>query len=201
MCRLLETIKLKEGRLYNLDFHNQRLNSARKSLFGNVEYLDLRELIQAPEEKKNGLYRCRILYGLNIEKVEFLPHQFRPVTSLQLVEDHTIDYRFKYADRSHLSRLFALRGDCDDILIIQNGYITDSYTANAIFYDGRRWWTPHTPLLAGTQRARLLSEQRIRERPITPADLPHFQKIGLINALQDIEDMPVIRTDRVFHSF
>lgn len=198
MCRLLETIKVKEGRLYNLDFHNQRLNSARKSLFGNVKYLDLRELIQVPKEKQTGLYRCRVLYRRDIERIEFHPHEFRPVASLQLVADNTIDYHLKYADRSHLKGLFAQRGDCDDILIIQHGYITDSYTANCIFYDGRHWWTPHTPLLAGTQRARLLAEKRIRERPITPADLPRFQKIGLINALQDMEDMPVIDVSQVF---
>jgi len=127
----------------------------------------------------------------------FLPHHYRQIKSLKLVEDDKIDYRYKFADRQHLGRLFERRGDCDDILIVKNGCITDSFTANVIFSDGSRWWTPDTPLLAGTMRAKLLKEGKISECRITPNGLNKYLKAGLINAMQDIDNMPVIAIDRI----
>lgn len=197
MCRLLETIKLLDGQLYNLPFHNARLNNARKALFGASSEWDLRQLIRIPADKVTGLFRCRVVYDREVRQIEFLNHVYRPVHRLKLIEDNAIDYRYKYADRTHLHHLFEQRGEADDILIVRNGHITDSYTANPIFFDGRRWWTPDTPLLPGTQRARLLADGKIAQRRITPDDLRQFQKAGLINALQDMNDMPVISIEDI----
>lgn len=192
MSPLLETIKLLDGRFFNLPYHNARFNAARRECFGLEAPLDLQDRIFIPKDKRSGLYRCRVIYGLDIQTVEFLPHTYRSVQSLKLVEDNAIDYRYKYADRRRLHGLFEQRGDCDDILIVKNGCITDSYTANPIFFDGQTWWTPDTPLLPGTQRARLLAEKIIFERRITPADLLLYRKVGLINALQDFTEMPLV---------
>lgn len=192
MSPLLETLKLKDGALFNLAFHNDRLNAARKQYFGVDNALDLRDHIHIPEDKCSGLFRCRVTYAPDIQKIEFLLHEYREIKRLKLVVDNSIDYKYKYADRRHLQQLFELRGDCDDILIVKNGCITDSYTANPIFFDGSVWWTPDTPLLAGTQRARLLKEKMIFERRITPNGLHLYQKVGLINALQGLEEMPVV---------
>jgi len=154
-------------------------------------------MIKIPEECKTGLFRCRVIYSKTIENVEFLNHKYRQIDSLKLVEDNQIDYRYKFANRQHLEKLFARRGDCDDILIVKNGCITDSFTANVIFYNGHRWHTPDTPLLPGTQRAKLLKEDKISVCRITPYDLRKYQKVGLINAMQDLDKMPVIGIDKV----
>jgi 4-amino-4-deoxychorismate lyase len=98
-----------------------------------------------------------------------------------------MDYRFKYTNRERLNLLFEQRGNCDDILIVKNGFITDSFIANVVFFDGRKWWTPDTPLLPGTQRARLIHEKKISVCPVTPDDLPKYEKAGLINAMQDLD--------------
>lgn len=192
MSPLLETIKCKNGKLYHLQWHNARFNAARKACFGKSTALDLAEIIKIPDYVQNGLYRCRISYSSHIEKVEFFPHHFRKIQRLKLVVDNSIDYRFKYADRTHLEKLFGQRGDCDDILIVKNGYITDSFAANPVFFDGERWWTPHTPLLPGTQRARLLYKEKITTSDITPHDLPKYKVVHLINAMQDLKTVPPI---------
>lgn len=197
MCRLIETIKCKDGRLYNLPFHQDRFNLARKEIFEITDEISFKGVLAVPPECTTGLFRCRVTYSGTIEKVEFLHHEFRQVRSLKLVNDPKIDYRYKYADRQYLEELFFRRGDCDDILIVKNGCITDSFTANVVFYDGRRWWTPDTPLLAGTQRARLLAEGKISACRITPSGLKVFKKAGLINAMQDLEEMPVIEMDKI----
>ncbi|NQU84575.1 MAG: aminotransferase class IV [Mariniphaga sp.] len=198
MSPLLETIKLKDGKLYNIAFHNRRFNAARKEYFGISEQLDLSEIITIPADKKQGLFRCRVVYSPKIEKIEFIPHLSRTIKNLKLVKNDSVDYRFKYSDRSYLQKLYGQRGNCDDILIIKNGFITDSFTANPIFFNGKNWWTPNTPLLSGTQRARYLEEGKISECQITPSDLSKYQKVGLINALWDMKDMPVVEINNVF---
>ncbi len=195
--QLLETIKCFNGQLYNINWHNTRFNQARQEYFGLHTKMNLANFIKVPSSSKKGLFRCRISYSKAIEKVEYIPHEYKTVSSLKLVEENKIDYHLKYADRSKLTELFEKRGDYDDILIIKNGCITDSYTANTLFFDGVQWWTPDTPLLAGTQRARLLSEHKIGVCKITSKDLWRYEKVGLINAMWDLENMPVISIDKI----
>lgn len=198
MYPLFETIKCKDGKLFNLEFHQARFKNAQKEYFGISPQITMFEKLEIPEFAKNGLFRCRVTYSKQIDKVEFIPHQYRQIKSLKLVVDNDIDYRFKYADRERLNLLFENRGNCDDIIIVKNGCITDSFAANLIFFDGEKWVTPETPLLPGTQRAKLLKEERIFEYIITPANLKKFKKIGLINAMQDLENIPVIKLQNIY---
>lgn len=198
MCQLLETIKCKNGKLYLLDEHNLRMNKARRAKFERSDKIDLTKIISVPEECKKGLFRCRVIYSENIEKIEFLPHQIREIKTLKLVRSETVQYKFKFADRNKLNELFDKRGICDDILILKNGCITDSFTANPVFFDGKIWWTPDTPLLEGTQRAHLIKKGNISVCRITPNDFSKYSKVGLINALQDFESMPIIPIAEIY---
>ncbi|MBN2636751.1 MAG: aminotransferase class IV [Prolixibacteraceae bacterium] len=192
MYQLFETIKCVDGQLLNMEFHQERFDKSRKMYLACNDLILLREKISVPDECKSGVFRCRVTYSKKIEKVEFIRHEYRKIESLKLVSDNSVEYQFKYADRQHLTQLFEKRGDCEDILIIKNNCITDSYTANPIFFDGKKWWTPDTVLLPGTQRAKLLHEGKISVRKITPASLNSYMKVGLVNAFQSIENMPVI---------
>lgn len=193
---LLETIKCKNGILHNLEFHQARFNNARTELGFNKKISLHKELI-VPESFKNGLFRCRVIYSRNIEKIEFTPHHFRNIKSLKLVYNDEIDYHLKYSNRDYLNKLFNMRGNCDDILIVKNSCISDSWTANPVFYDGKQWWTPTIPLLPGTQRERLIMEKKIDVCEITPGDLAKYQKVGLINAMQDLQNMPIIEIENI----
>lgn len=197
MCRLLETIKCLDGKLYNLKEHNARFNASRKEYFGISGKIKLEEIITVPDNCKKGWFRCRIVYGKNIESMEFVPHLFREVKSLKIVENNLIDYRYKYADRQNLNELFELRENCDDILIVKNGCVTDSSIANLIFFDGRKWVTPDTPLLPGTQRHRLLQNHKITECRISPDDIIKYKKAGLINAMWDLDNLPEISIENI----
>lgn len=198
MCLLLETIQLLDGKLVNLDYHNHRFNAGRRELTGNHHRVDLAEQIRIPDMYIKGLFRCRILYDAQNLSAEFVPYHYRNIRSLKLVVDNTIDYHLKFADRSRLETLFAERGLHDDIIIVKNNCITDSYVANLVFFDGSNWFTPDTPLLRGTQREALLDKGVIREMHITPGDLPDFEKAGLINAFSDLMNMPVIPINQIF---
>jgi 4-amino-4-deoxychorismate lyase len=198
MSQLFETIKCSNGKLFNMEFHQQRLEKAGREFFGFSTHINLIKSIEIPEFAKTGLFRCRVTYSTQIEKIEFIPHQYREIKSLKLVEDNEIDYRFKYADRVRLIQLFEKRGSCDDIIIVKNGRITDSTFANIVFFDGEKWWTPDTPLLPGTQRAKLLITGKIFECPITPKDILIYGKAGLINAMNDLHEMPQIAIHKIY---
>ncbi|WP_163714115.1 aminotransferase class IV family protein [Mangrovibacterium lignilyticum] len=197
MCQLLETIKLENGRLFNLKYHNRRMNEARQELFVGCTPVELENEIQVPEDCLNGLYRCRVLYAERIEKIEFIPQHVRSFSSLKLVTHDTIDYHFKYAERSTLNELFAQRGNADEIIIVKNGEITDCTIGNLVFFDGQKWLTPTHPLLNGTQRQKLLETDEIQEKTIHPTDLSSYQKAGIINAFFDLGNMPIIEIEKI----
>lgn len=196
MCQLLETIKLEDGKLVHADYHNRRFNKARKELF-NLPEQDLTNLIQVPESCQSGIFRCRVLYQQAIEKVEFIPHQPRSIKSLQVVRDNTIDYSYKFADRSHLQQLYAQRGKADDIIIIKNGLVTDCFIGNLVFFDGQQWITPDQPLLEGTQRQKLLDNLEIKAARISENDLFAFELTGVINVFYDLNNMPRIKKEQI----
>jgi 4-amino-4-deoxychorismate lyase len=198
MYPLLETIKCKDGKLFNLEFHQARLEKSQKEYFGISPKIKLTEEILIPEFAKNGLFRCRVTYLEQIDSIEFFPYHFRIIKSLKIIEDNKIDYRFKYSDREKLNQLFEKRGSCDDIIIVKNGCLADSFVSNLVLSDGEKWWTPDTPLLPGTQRERLLKEGKIIERRILVDDISKFKKVGLINAFNDLTEMQVVACENLF---
>jgi len=195
---LLETIKIENRRIKNLEWHNARLNNSRNALLGLQESLDLSTIIKLPDDLGEGTYRCRVLYGQEIDEIQFIPHHSRMVKSLKMIHCNDIDYGFKYADRSRLEELFEKRGDCDEILIVKDGYITDTSISNIIFRQPDGWWlTPVTPLLKGTMRSYLLETGQIAEAVIRPEDLSLLTEARMINCMMDLESSPAIQMNSI----
>ena len=199
MYLLLETIKLENGRLNNISYHNQRLNAARAFIFGENHPIRIEKKIIIPPQFRQGTYRCRITCSRIIENTEFFPLQQRKFKCLKIIYDDQINYPYKFADRSHLNNLYEQKGNADEIIIIKNGLVTDCSIANLVLYDGTEWYTPDIPLLKGTQRQLLLDHHLIREKRIRESDLIQYQKIGLINAFFDLSNLPEIKIENIFH--
>ncbi|MEN8158025.1 MAG: aminotransferase class IV family protein [Bacteroidota bacterium] len=192
MFPFIETIKLLDGELKNLSWHQERLERTRFEVLGLDEHPELLLEIPVPDGLDRGLFKCRVLYGEVIERIEYEPYYHPDIHSLKLVRSDSISYGYKSADRSDLDALYAQKGDCDDILIVKNGCITDSYFANVALFDGTHWHTPDTPLLKGTMRAFLLEEGVLTEARIKENELGDFQKIRLINAMNSLDEGPEI---------
>jgi len=197
MCRLIESIKVIDRKFENISFHNQRCNEARAALWNCKNKIDISREVALPDDLGDGLYKCRILYSSRIEKTEFIPYQMPNIHSLQVIQDDTIEYPYKYEDRRRINELFAMRKRCDDILIIKNGFVSDTSFCNIVLYDGKNFFTPDTPLLNGTKRRQLISQKKIFEKGITLHDLGSFQKIFLVNAMIDLEDNICIDIENV----
>lgn len=172
------------------------MNRALKMLCGVQENFDLEEFLQQFEQPKHGLYKCRLVYDDRSREVEFIPYQPKPIQKLRIVEHDRISYEFKFKDRKLISRLFELRKECDDILIVKKGYVTDSSFANIVFRRGKRWFTPWSALLKGTVRTRLLERNMIYQEEIRAADIPSFESFKLINAMLEF-DAPEIEVSNI----
>ncbi|TAE26157.1 MAG: hypothetical protein EAZ91_17890 [Cytophagales bacterium] len=184
----IETICVRNGKLQNLDAHQERFDRTRLGLWGQDAPILLEQAIILPTWLlPDQTYKCRVTYGLAVEKIEFEKYPVRPVRSLCLVDCGDLDYRYKYADRTALNALFAQRGRADDVLLVRDGLLTDTSYANVALFDGTRWHTPAHPLLEGTQRARLLHEGRLHLADIRVQDLPTFACVRLLNAMLDWE--------------
>lgn len=197
MYPLFESIKLKDGFIHYLEYHQQRMNYSQKELFPQATPIDLAKELSAIEMNPLGTFKIRVLYGSKIERIEIDPYILRSIKSLQVVYDDDIDYHLKFADRQSLNGLYARRGACGDIIIVKDGYVTDSYYANLLFFDGQRWITSQSPLLKGTKRQYLLDNGLIFEEEIQAIDIPKFQKVGIINAMIDLDEMPIIQMEDI----
>jgi len=158
-------------------------------IFGIKSKYRLEELINVPDIASTGIFKCRVLYDNRSVKSEFLPYSLRSVKTLKLVNGNEVCYPYKYTDRSKINKLFEMRGECDDIIIVRNGMITDSSYSNLVFKDKNGdWVTPSSYLLPGTKRAFLMKNRMITEQEISTADIKKYSEVKLINAMIDIED-------------
>lgn len=188
MCLLIETIKVLDRHLQNIEYHNQRFNNSGKSLFG-IESSDLRQHIIIPENLDDDLYKCRVIYTDRIISVEFEKYEVKPIKTLKLIECNTIEYNHKFCDRQIINELYGQKQNCDDILLIKNGMVTDTSYCNIAFLLENQWFTPALPLLQGTKRAKLIEEKVIIERNIYKEELKLFSKACLFNAMIDFGEI------------
>ena len=175
----LETILCNQGIAHHLSYHQRRLDTTLQKWNSSTSYT-LSELINPPDD---ALYRCRFLYDESQCRIEYHPYIPKKIISLRLIQNDTIEYSSKYSDRSSLNKLFDARDGCDDILIVQNGYLTDTTIANIALFIDNQWLTPDTPLLEGTTRLRLIDEGKIIPARLSISDALKAPKIALMNAM------------------
>jgi len=196
MFRLIETIRTEKKILCNLSYHNERMNNARRKLFGCKNDIYLDKAIKIPDNISNSIFKCRVIYSDIIRKIEFTPYKFSKISSIKIVVDNEIDYSFKYENRERINLLFEKKENCDEILIIKNGFVTDTSIHNVIFFDGDKWFTPTVPLLRGTTITRLLNENKIEEKAIKLENINECKKIMLVNAMNDFGKL-ILDIDRI----
>lgn len=187
MYPYIETVRIENGKIENLVYHNRRLNATRRTVLGATNDLDLVEYINPILYLKRT--KCRVEYKDTIISIDYTPYCMRSINTLKWVVCDEADYRYKSSNRSTLNRLFTQRKEADDILIIRNGLLTDTSICNVALWDGVSWITPDKPLLCGTMRAKLLDSGVIIPGDIHLDDLGNFSRLCLFNAMIDFGDM------------
>ena len=183
MYPYVESICVEDGKILNHEYHQQRLERTFRQVYGKSPDFELSRVIKLPERVSDYKIKLRFLYDDKDFRYEYERYKPKNIRTLKIVKDDLINYRIKSTDRRRIQDLLTKKGDCDDILIIKKGNISDTSSSNICFYDGKKWLTPDTPLLEGTCRARLLKEGKIEEARIRLKDIPHYDSFCLINAM------------------
>ncbi|QRN41627.1 MAG: hypothetical protein GKC53_05840 [Neisseriaceae bacterium] len=177
----IESIKIQNGQILLEDLHLKRIQNTQLETYGFIYIKNLQ--INVPATFQDSTVKCRLYYHQSITKIEFEIYQPKLIRNLKLVEDSNIDYHLKYANRSYLNNLKEKNSNYSDIIITQNGYLTDTSYTNIILYDGYHYLTPDTYLLNGIQRQYLLANGLVQEQKIHRNTLQNFQTLFLINTM------------------
>jgi para-aminobenzoate synthetase/4-amino-4-deoxychorismate lyase len=194
---LLETLLWTPDEGYFLlDYHMKRLADSA-SYF---EYpADIQQIINALHAKaavfSGGDQKVRLLVdqcgSIEIQHSPLRPGQTNrtlkvklaagPVDTNDIFLFHKTTFRHVYES--------ALRDfpECDDVLLWnESGELTETTVANIVAeIDGELYTPPISAgLLGGTFRARLLDQQKIRERALPVSDMKRYGKIYLINSVR-----------------
>lgn len=185
--KFIESICLKEGDYLNLEIHQQRVRRTFETFFEGA-FFELKKVL--PIIQDSGSYKVRVVYDNDTVDVDYASYQKRDIRKLELVNSNPFDYSFKYEDRAAINQLKAT-SLADDIIIVMDGFIRDSSYSNLAFWDGEKWLTPEKPLLEGVRRSQLLSEEKIKPSSIKSSDINKFEKVSLINAMLDLNELSV----------
>jgi 4-amino-4-deoxychorismate lyase len=116
---------------------------------------------------------------------------------LRKVHSDQIDYQYKSCNRKKLQDLYNQKEECDDILIIKNGRITDTFYGNIALLSENQWYTPKKPLLPGTMRQYLLEKNKLKTKDIFHFELIEYTKICIFNAMIPFGKI-VLQIDKIY---
>ncbi|MDR1577032.1 MAG: aminotransferase class IV [Deltaproteobacteria bacterium] len=191
----LESIKWARNRYHNLPFHVARIERTWGQYFGGAPGFELAQAL--PRDLGPDLIKVRLVYNQARYTVTHAPYSFPVLKTAELVKSD-LYYGEKFVDRGELNALKA-QSQADEILIVQDGQITDCSIANLVFAEGTgRLVSPKKCLLPGVKRAALLAAKKIELAVIRPGDLDKYARVSLINAMIDLEDAIEIPVERIF---
>ena len=181
MYPLVESIKAENGQFFLLDYHQDRLERTFHAVYKSSCPWQLVTIL--PQAPSQGLFKVRFLYNATDFSIEVQPYVPKIIKTLKLIEIGDYTYPHKWTDRSTINAAFAQRGNCDDVLMTKNGFLTDASYANIVLFDGTNWVTPEKPLFEGVQRSYLLDHTKIKTASIATTALSNYQSFQLINAM------------------
>jgi para-aminobenzoate synthetase/4-amino-4-deoxychorismate lyase len=192
---LLESLLWTQAEGYHLrEYHLRRLrDSADYFDFAFEESLVLRELARLAAPLPDAAHKVRLLLardGAPTASAERLTAQPEPVRlALAATPVNAADpFLFhKTTRRAVYDAALAERGEADDVLLWnERGELTETCTANLVVRFGDEFFTPPVQcgLLAGTYRAWLLEQGKIRERVIPWQELVDARALVRINSVR-----------------
>ena len=181
-----ETIRCEDFTPLHLTFHKKRI---AYTIGLNIE---LQEYIYPPNDQ---LLKCKVIYNKNeIVDISYTSYKPKNIKTFKLVFDDDIQYKYKYLNRDSIDKLYNQKDDCDDIIIVKDGYLMDTSIANIAVFLDNIWYTPAIPLLEGTTKNRLLEDKFLQQKNITVDELKRCEKFAIMNAMvgfRQIEDFKI----------
>ena len=205
LAGLLETLLwTPEDDYFLLDYHLRRLEDSAVYFEYSLDIATVRNRLLEQISLFSGIpHRVRLLVArdgdVTIEAASLTleepacPVRVKlaglPVNSAEVFLYHKTTHRRIYEDARQSCP------DCDDVLLWnERGELTESSVANVVVDISGALVTPpvDSGLLAGTFRAWLIDQGRIREQAIKAADLGNCSKIYLINSIRKWREAALI---------
>jgi len=197
MLQLIETICFENGIFHRIPLHQERMTRARSHFFNCADTISLAAVLEIPEILKKQKVKCRISYSRTIDEIEYEIYVPKEIQKIQCVYDDSAWYDHKLKNRDALLLLLDKRGTAEEVLIVRNGYITDTSYANVVLRKENKWYTPDIPLLPGTRRTHYLQNGILSEAQIKPSELCQYDELRLINAMLSMEESATIPIDHI----
>jgi len=179
-----ETIRVAGGVVEHADLHLERMRKTCLFHFNEFHFENIFEDIRIPQ---NELMKLNIWYNQHETEIKVSEYVPAAIKKIKVVDcDPDFDYSFKYSDRSYLNNLLQSASGADEIIIVKNGFVTDTSKANIVFEKKRKFYTPDTFLLNGTMRQHLIRSEIIIEKAIRSEDVFSYEKMYFINALNPL---------------
>tara|TARA_B100001057_G_scaffold36517_1_gene33068 strand:- start:1413 stop:2012 length:600 start_codon:yes stop_codon:yes gene_type:complete len=188
MFPLFESIKIENGKIFLTEFHQKRMDKTFNKFYHKENPWKLKQIFSQIKVPLNGLYKMKFNYSEKKYKIEFKKYLLKKIAKIKCYEINDFTYSFKFSDRRKIEYFYTKKLDCQDILMIKNGYLTDTSYCNIILFDGFSWFTPEKPLLEGVQREKLLESKMISKTKIKLNEINDFKQFKLINAMIKFED-------------
>ncbi|WP_374331152.1 aminotransferase class IV [Soonwooa sp.] len=187
MLQFIESIKVEDQKIFLAELHQQRMIETF-SHFEKDCRIDILEVFKNLNHDEDGLYKFRLVYDLeNNFKTQMLPYSISEIEDFELVTNDNLNYQFKYIDRKNLD-LLKQKSHANEVIILQNGNVTDTSFSNLLFLKDKTWYTPETYLLNGVQRQHLLKQRQIKSTAISVDNILKFSHFQIINALNDFDE-------------
>ena len=185
---LIETIRVREGRIPLLDRHLARLRGSLAALGLPVPDRDLAALVRPFAEMGEAVLRLEVRDGTAAVTVGELPAASAP--SVITASQRHVPYPHKTTERDQFEEAAAeaeVAGADDALLLTADGWVAEGTTWNLFWWEGDRLRTPAVGLgiLPGIARARVL-ELRAVEEGHFPREALAGPSLFLTNAVRGV---------------
>ncbi|MFA7627709.1 MAG: hypothetical protein WCZ17_11770, partial [Candidatus Kapaibacterium sp.] len=143
MFQFIETMKLFDGNIINIQYHQQRLQKTLESFYGYVG-IDLTD-IPIPKEYQSGIYKFRVVYDKQLGQISFEKYNKKLINYLICVTANNLIYDYKYLDRSNIYEICKMLPEDAEPIFVKNGFVTDSSYTNLVFESDDGFFTPDSP--------------------------------------------------------
>jgi para-aminobenzoate synthetase/4-amino-4-deoxychorismate lyase len=192
---LVETMGYWPGEgLRNRARHLERLGRSAAYFGFRLGPESVASALQAALEVATAPCRVRLVASrdgsVDVELAPVPPPPGRPVPLVVDPEPVSTDQVWLYHKTTRRSayELRAARhpGADDVVLVNERGEPTETTVANLAVRTGGQWWTPPVAsgCLPGAERARLVEEGKLQERPISLAELYAASEVALVSSLR-----------------
>jgi len=197
MFPLFESICVENYQIKLSEFHQKRMDNSCLKLFNVKNKWSIKKIFESLKIESNQKYKLRINYSQSKYSISLKKYFKKKIRSLQCLELNDYSYDLKYTDRSVIDKNNKLKSLSDDILIIKNGFVTDSSYCNIVFFDGLSWVTPKFPLLKGVQRNFLLKNKKIFKKKIKVSDISKYKSFVLINSMTEFNTNDAVNINKI----